>query len=575
MQGSHIMKAFSKKNTGILFSLLPIFLIFVILLINNFYTFCWSDESFYISSVHRLVNGDCLFTDEWHPTLFYEPLLLPFYHLYVFFTGGTEGIYLTARIAQLLLRLSTCLFLFFTLRKQSGNIPAMVSAVLLMPFLRANIKGLSYYALSLDFFLLGILYLYNFYLIKKNYIQTFLAGLFFAFAVLCNPFVAFIYIGYSVWYLAKSIKKKESIKPGLFIWGGTVLAASFYILYLCKTSTFVGFLSSFHNIFETPNYQKTSLYDTLISPLKKYIVNLLKPYKYSLPFFIASTITLLVFKIKKIGLSKKIEFPILVLNIIFFIYNLKIKRSNPGSIFVALTFFACILILLYQDKIIDKNKYILFFAIPGILLSVAWSYCSDTKYTVFPIGYSMAMPAMICLIYELSSVAFSNHRIRNIFTILLFCILTTMSLFQRFYYIYRDRKNSELVCKIEAGPAKGLFTEEKRKQKYDTVYTVISKISADYPGKSIYITPMIPWAYLLLDSKYAGPSTWRGYLDDKQVYNYFEKDKHPYPDLILMTNEEYTIDSPYKIPNSEYARFLLEKYAKIQQPIGELWIRKE
>ena len=316
------MKAFSKKNTDILFSLLPIFLMFVILLINNFYTFCWSDESFYISSIHRLAKGDCLFTDEWHPTLFYEPLLLPFYYLYVCFTGGTEGIYLTARIAQLLLRLSTCLFLFFTLRKQSGNIPAMVSAILLMPFLRANIKGLSYYALSLDFFLLGLLCLYNFYLKKNKYILTFLAGVFFAFAVLCNPFVAFIYMGYSIWYLLKSIKKRESIKPSLFIWSGTVLTALLYILYLCMTSSFGGFLSSFHNIFETPHYQKTSLYDTLVFPLKKYIANLLKPYKYSLPFFIISTITLLVCKFKKIRLNKKIELPILILNIIFFIYNL-------------------------------------------------------------------------------------------------------------------------------------------------------------------------------------------------------------------------------------------------------------
>ena len=80
---------------------------------------------------------------------------------------------------------------------------------------------------------------------------------------------------------------------------------------------------------------------------------------------------------------------------------------------------------------------------------------------------------------------------------------------------------------------------------------------------------------MLLNTKYSGPSTWRGYLDDYQVYNYFEKDNHPYPDLILMTNEEYTIDSPYKIPNSEYAKLLLEKYEKIQQPIGDLWIRKE
>lgn len=564
-----------KKNTGILLSVFFILLLFVILFINNFYTFCWSDESFYISSIHRLINGDCLFTDEWHPTLFYEPLLLPFYYLYIFITGGTEGVYLAARTVQLFLRLFTCFFLYFTLREKNGNFPAVVTAILLMPFLRANIKGLSYYALSLDFFIIGILCLYNFYIAREKLILTFIAGLFFSFTVLCNPFTAFVYIGYSVWYLIRSIRRNESIKPILLVWGGTVFAAASYILYLATTSTITGFLSSFHNIFETPNYQKSSLYDVLIFPLNKYITNLLKPYKYTLPFFIVAVITLLVLKIKKIRPSKKIKFTIFVLNLIFFIYNLKVKKSNPGSTFVALAFFTCIFILLYQDKIFDKTKHILFFVIPGILFSIAWSYCSDTSYTVFTIGYAVAMPGMICLIFELSQIVFSKNKQRCIFLALLFCLMITMSLFQRFHYIYRDGKNSELVCKIENGPAKGLFTTKIRKQKYDEVYKTISKISDKYPNKSIYITPMIPWSYLLLNTKYSGPSTWRGYLDDYQIYNYFEKDNHPYPDLILMTNEEYTIDSPYKIPQTEYANTLLKKYEKISLSIGELLVRKE
>jgi|GEM_PF-4350124 len=569
------MKTLSKKKITFIFSLLPIFIMFGILFINNLYTFCWSDESFYISSIHRLANGDCLFTDEWHPTQFYEPLLLPFYYLYRFFTGGMEGIYLASRIIQLFVRLFTCLFLYKTFRKQSGNIAAMLGAILIMPYLRANIKGLSYYAFSLDFFLLGILCLYNFYIAKKNYLLTFAAGIFIAFAVLCNPFIAFIYAGYSIWYIANSIRKKMNIKPALFFWGGTVLAALAYILYLCATSTLNGFLSSFHNIFETPNYEKNSLYATLISPLNKYVVNIFKPYKFTLPFFFVSGIILLAAKIKKIKLNKKIELVILVLNSLLFIYNLKIKRSNPGSIFIALAFFTCIFLFLYQDKIFDKNKYIAFFVIPGILLSVAWSYCSDTRYTVFTIGYATATPAMLCLVFELCQTAFSNNKTKHVFISLLSCLLIAMSLFQRFHYIYRDGKNSELKCKIEMGPAKGLFTTNARKQKYYEIYKAVSGISKEYPGKSIYITPMIPWAYLLLDCKYSGPSTWRGYIDDKQVYSYFETDKHPYPDLILMTSEEYTIDSPYRIPQSDYANMLLSKYEKKNLTIGELFIRKK
>ena len=52
------------------------------LLFHTQYSFCQSDESFYISHVKRLYEGNRLILDEWHPTQFYLPILLPFYAVF-------------------------------------------------------------------------------------------------------------------------------------------------------------------------------------------------------------------------------------------------------------------------------------------------------------------------------------------------------------------------------------------------------------------------------------------------------------------------------------------------------------
>ena len=93
--------------------LLPYFLITLVaaILVNNmFYGFSWTDEGLYLSNVHRFFTGDRFLIDDWTPTQFYEPLLLPLYVLFIKFNGGTDGVFLFFRIATIIFQ--TCVSIF-------------------------------------------------------------------------------------------------------------------------------------------------------------------------------------------------------------------------------------------------------------------------------------------------------------------------------------------------------------------------------------------------------------------------------------------------------------------------------
>lgn len=68
--------------------------IFVILLIRNRYSFCWSDESLYVSNMYRLYQGDVFLKDEWNSAMLSSYVTLPLFYIFMLFKGSTDGVYI-------------------------------------------------------------------------------------------------------------------------------------------------------------------------------------------------------------------------------------------------------------------------------------------------------------------------------------------------------------------------------------------------------------------------------------------------------------------------------------------------
>lgn len=156
----------------------------------------FADEAFYSSIPLRLINGDGLFTDEWHLSQLSSVLLYIPVRLFLMFTGSTEGMLVYMRLLFCLMQLATGILLYRTLRKDFGY-TAIIISVSYMTFFTIGINTLSYNTIGISSLLTLICLLYQ---LQSNptYIKMFFAGFLIAVFILCQPFGVFFYLAYFI-----------------------------------------------------------------------------------------------------------------------------------------------------------------------------------------------------------------------------------------------------------------------------------------------------------------------------------------------------------------------------------------
>ena len=98
----------------------------VILFIKCFYSFCWSDETFYFSTCHRFFTGDSIFLHEWFPTQLSSVVLLPFYAAFMIITGSNAGILLYFRILFVIMSTVNALVMYNILKQHVSRFCALI-----------------------------------------------------------------------------------------------------------------------------------------------------------------------------------------------------------------------------------------------------------------------------------------------------------------------------------------------------------------------------------------------------------------------------------------------------------------
>ena len=211
-----------------------------------------NDEAFYLTIPHRLILGDSLFGNEWHLSQLSGFLLIPFVWLYRLLTGSTDGIIFAARIVYILMHAGATVVIYTKLRK-FGFLSVFGCALyfLYTPF---NIMALSYDSMGVELLLLAGVLLATADYEKK--LQLIFSGLAFAGAVLCNPYLASLWLLYAACMGAHLLLKNKdisialksemfSVRAFLFFTAGVAALA---VLFLIFTLTRIGFGDIFANL---------------------------------------------------------------------------------------------------------------------------------------------------------------------------------------------------------------------------------------------------------------------------------------------------------------------------------------
>ena len=175
------------------------------------YGFADMDESFYLTTSLRILDGDALLFHEWNLSQMSSFLLTPLVWLYSIFRVGTEGILLWFRYAFTAIWGLTALFLAYRLKEKS-LIGAAVASLAFMIYTPYGIMSLSYNSLGLLLMCVSMAVLATNDGNKPIWYS--LSGLLFAGAVLCCPYLLGLYL---LFFVTALISSRMTSAKALFV----------------------------------------------------------------------------------------------------------------------------------------------------------------------------------------------------------------------------------------------------------------------------------------------------------------------------------------------------------------------
>ncbi len=555
------------------------------LLANNaFYGFGWTDEALYTATANSLYHGNKLFFDIFEPTQIYSVLVYPLFYIFVKLTGSTDCIYLFMRIATIIIQFATSVFVFFILSKKYRKEESFLASCILLIFSRAHLFGPSYYTFVLVNFTIANILIFYVFELKAKSAWLFVSGIFYGFAILCNPYLVLPYVAFSLCCVILPSLRKY-IKKYILIWAGTVLIGTMFLIFVLKNGNLKEFPAALTYFFSSPEYSSKTML-LRIKWLLKFPRLLVTQFIYFLPFTVLAVISFFKKNIKeKINFTKNKTILLLLLFVNYIIQILCINKDNgmpvTGFFVVSiLSFF-----LFNSKKFKDLKKEILYFLIPGLSLSFMACLASDTGFGVFSIGIAACMPFAASLYFDTFCLKSSCKTEKYLFALPL-CLLILGTLYYRVNLTYRDARISphyifipkieKNITKIDRGPAKGLWTHNKNKKQYDSIYSIVKNIESD-KDDYFMILRLCPWAYLVNSKlKPFSMTAWRVSANDLRLKPYFEEFGHRFPEHILILNKNIRDNKNNEIEENSYLIQELKNknYKTTETECGILWEKR-
>lgn len=503
----------------------------ILLFIRSFYSFSWSDESFYLTIVHRFWLGERIIADEWYTTQLSTPLLLPFYALYQWMTGGNEGVYLYFRLLYWAISTAVAFGIFTGLKKWNSGTASLICALIYLLYSRANIGGMSYYNLTLTLVLLAVLLIYC-QLCKKREKrwQLYLTGILLALAVVNTPFLAIPYVIVALYLLL--VKKFCMLRRDIFmVIGGTVTAAVVYLGYVFSKVSLDELLQNIPYILNEPELQSTN--PVLAVPI--IFARIIWRYKWT----IWATVLLLFYiwnrKRRKDAVSEGELLGIMAADLVIFVVNSVLSVNMVGCINIAVVLFIFPFVYACEEwKTVDK-RILGVFGTAGCSLALAFSFSSDTGLDALTISFVVMGMGAVLLVFRIRRLTESSLLYGAV--LMTVCVMICQSAILRLFSVYRDASISRLDTQITSGPARFLYTTKEHARQYAELEAAIEEYVRE--DDVVFYSKWCFWSYLCSDNEYGVPSSWRMPFDSPRLEEYYGLRPDKIPTCIFVLNPVY------------------------------------
>ncbi len=574
-------KSHSQKTTFIVTTLFLVFLTFAYAY-RNLFGFDWSDESYYSAITFRFLIGDRLFTSSWDIHQLSAIITIPLMYIFRLFNNNSnEGILLFMRIVYIIFQFFTGVYVLRVLLKKHSLLIALIGSALVITFVPFSLASFSYNTMAYLFLILSLFLLYDAG-ISDKFVKTkhFLGGLLLAFAVLSYLFLIIITPIYIVYYFLSrksDLKANVKYKPLLFWICGIVFLFGCFISFVFINSSFSNLLKSLPYLLSDPFHKQVSIRIIAIS----YFKSIYDIFGYKLILILILTIFASLIPIIKNKKSQEIiktilyaSCAVIFISCIYSAYDRSIYMSNKMNFIVSpLVLFGPAIYFLNSRKY-DFSIFIYFI---GLLFSAAVQIGSNNGFagSSFALIISSFAVVMYCGKINFDADTKNVCSIKNMQKVLaiIMCIALFFTVFiVRVTGLYRDLPIDKLSKRIDAGPAKGIYTYPESARKYNEVLQAIRKY-APQNGSALY-TVSLPFAYLCTNLRYAAP-TIATPLNSQRLMDYYSFHPELKPNFIYIINENYGYHNNDNPLDGYMALYIKESdFDKIVLECGIFYIKK-
>ena len=517
------------------------------------YGFANKDESLYLVIPYRLWQGDGLFVNEWNLSAFSSFLLMPFMYIYMAIVGTTEGILLNFRYIFTAVQGLCAVFIYFKLKKYNwfGAVAAALTFFIYAPF---GIMALSYNSMGIQCVAVAmVLLLTNENGKKLPYI---IAGVLFAAAVLCCPFLVAVYAFYSVLVLINTVKSGcfdlDILDKKCWIWvtvGISALAVVFLAFVLSRAS--IGeIITGLQWMLNDPQHESKGILTVVAGYFKGvFLCNEWSLFVYA--GYLALLVTRFLTKGKKIPdalffcagamLSAIMMAP-------FVTWEMYINR-----VIFPVNIFALYCVVLSESGIVKRLFKILW--LPGIMYGICIHMASTEGFL------NIASVSLISLVGSLVIVAITATEIfektsNGFLNILSLCAVTAVLCMQigattytRYESVFWESgwfgagmpAQTQTLTK---GPEKGILATETKEEMYGAFVEDVETLVEEHNPESILYISQNTWLYLISeDVRMASFSAWLPGVNEEEMKHtmerlesYFDIDQSRLPQVIYAEN---------------------------------------
>lgn len=537
------------------------------------------DEAFYLTITKKLLQGESLFVNEWHPTQTASMAQLLPYFLFTKITGGTEGTILFMREVYLASSFITYWYIIYKLR--ANEIHALISSFLFCAYVPFGIFAPGYYNLP-PLLLLFVCFELGYEGTVISMIKQIICGIIFSLSVLLCPGFTAIYLIYTVLVFIKLILKAKknmlapydrffTLKTWEYLTIGVGLSAAAFLVFIQVTGGLTDAIKALTPISADPEY---NIGFTIYSRKIEWILLMFRPMNLVLCGF--TFLSLVYYNIRKkrnklvkmkalisafsailmilmciCSLLKQIEIHSENLESLLSAWLYLVVTSTPIYIFVVINFF------LTERK---KPQWGLFLSV-GFLSSLFKDLLSDVTIGIgFILAVIPAYDIIKNLIAELSEELPARSRRKAITAgknkskagsaktsfdmdrtlkpvIVCFIVLLV------FWYGYNvfdtgmttllvetyNGSDKNAVVRIKSGPYKSLYTSPEINAVFEDMNEDLKRIEKTVSGP-VYMPALMPYGYICIDNPISGYSAWcmPYQIDLRQLYYwYLHPDKLP------------------------------------------------